>query len=121
MAWNLNPFLRNGYSHGVDARVISTQMDAGPDRKKRYSSDDTNKVSGSVFLPNAAAVQSWWAFWEGEANRGASWFDMPVVTMGVQVIHEVRIDYPNSEPRVVPYATGFRLTMTIETRERNTV
>ena len=118
MAWppSLPPLLQEGYSHSVQAAVIETEVAAGPSRRKRISSDNINIVRGSVYLENETAVQTWWAHWDGEANHGASWFDMPIVTQGVNVVHEVRIN----NPTLARMGRGWRLSLDIETRDRNT-
>ncbi|MCR9260784.1 MAG: hypothetical protein NXH95_13740 [Pseudomonadaceae bacterium] len=115
MPWPLGPLLKDGHVHSVEPTTIRTEFETGPARKKRFSSDQVNRLSGSVYLPNQLAVETFWTHWDGEANQGADWFDMPIVTQGVEVDHEVRID----NPQIIPYGRGYRLSIDVETRERN--
>lgn len=117
MAWTFGPLLREGYGHNVESTFIETRLESGPAHRKRFSSDQVNIITGSVFLADASAVQAFWTHWDGDANQGADWFDMPITTQGVSVTHEVRI----SSPKVSPYASGgWRASLNVETRERLT-
>lgn len=114
MAWTFGPLLLDGANHTVDSAIKETEFESGPARIKRVSTDQVNRITGSVYLPDAAAVQAWWAHWEGDANFGADWFTMPLKTEGVSATHTVRA----KSPRVAPFERGYRLSLAIETRQR---
>ena len=116
MAWTFGPLLIEGNLHTVDPVTVETPFEAGPPRKKRVSTDETNRVLGTVYLPDAATLQAWWVHWEGDANYGADYFDMPLHIQGVSADHSCRI----SNPQLTKRGTGYFLTLAVETQERLT-
>ncbi len=115
MAWNLNPFMRAGYGHAIEPPVRRTPMDQGPQRAIRVAQSYTAVITGTVYLPDQAARTEWKTFREGEGELGAAWFDMPIVTDGVQATHLVRM---REIGQLVPAtAGGWFLPLTIETQD----
>lgn len=114
MPWTFGPLLITGRNDRAIPNVRRTQMEQGPDRRKRISTLDKHEVRGGFYLASSADVDAFWSFWDGEANHGASWFDMDIRTRSNFVTHEVRI----SDPDISKQGRGFLLTVMIEVRQR---
>lgn len=113
MAWNLPAPIRP-YSLSDQLPIKRTEMESGPARVKRTSSDYTTFISVRVYLTDAQ-LDEYRTHLEGEANFGASWFEMPIITRGNLVTHLVRIMSSDLERT----GQGWMLSMQLETREHN--
>lgn len=89
-------------------------MESGPARTKRISSDYNTNVAVTVYLTDAQ-LDTYRTFLEGEANHGADWFDMPIITRGNLVNHLVKIQSSDVDRT----GRGWTLRMQLETREHN--
>ena len=114
MAWTLPKLERSNKNVSVAPKVIRTQFETGPVRVRRISSKDDISVTGSVVLTSAQLAQ-YWTFFEGEANHGADWFQMPMITTGTVQTHTVRIQSHS----IVPIGLGHhRVSLNLEVRDR---
>lgn len=114
MSWTFGPPLIDGLGHRSIPSVMSTQMETGDPRNKRYATRDQHEVRGSFHLADKAARAAFWAFWDGEANHGADWFDMDISTLENLVTHQVKI----RDPEIARNGQGYTLTLTIRVRQR---
>lgn len=116
MPWSPLPAPMRPYSFADELPVIRTPFESGPPRVKRFSSDYTTTFSVQVYLTDAQ-LDAFRTFFDdpAEADRGANYFEMPLITRGNLVDHLVRILSVNGE-RV---GAGWRLSMQLESRERN--
>lgn len=84
---------RQDYSHSVAPRLLRTPMDKGPERRRRLSTEDQNSVPVSLYLTDEQRRIFIDQVWDGIANGGADWFDLPLISDdGSCQEHEVRID-----------------------------
>lgn len=113
MAWTLPAPERSGYSMQEVLPVIRTQMEQGPDRVQRISSSYITDLSVQVHLTQSQ-MSAFRTFFEGEAEAGAAWFMMPIMTMDVLANHRVRIKSVATSPA----GLGWVLRLTLETDEQ---
>ncbi len=91
MAWPVSlpdPLLR-GYSFSFRQPTITTQMDGGPPRKARTATAYESIIS-LRFSMDQTQYAVFQTFYDGEANAGADWVDIPISTGGVITNHKCR-------------------------------
>ena len=81
--------LLQGYSFSFRRPVIRTEMETGPARTARTSTMYESVITARYFMDDAqyADFQN---FYDGEANAGANWVDIPLSTGGDVVVHRCR-------------------------------
>lgn len=104
--------LIEGYSMNEALPIIRTEMEQGPPRVTRISDVYTTQLTVGVAL-TASELSTFRTFLDGDANAGADWFDMPIITTNTKQDHRVRILSVNT----VRDRTIYRVTLQIETDE----
>ena len=91
MAWpaSLPDALLRGYAFSFRQPVIRTQMDTGPLRAARTSTAYESVIS-LRFSMDQAQYATFQTFYDGEANTGANWVDIPISTGGIVTNHRCR-------------------------------
>ena len=108
--------LKSGYKVSDELPVIKTEMESGPARVSRISSSYTSTISVK-FVLDAAEIATLKTFFEGGANFGADWFNIPIDTGAGLVDHRSRFV---SAPQRVPIVPGYwTVSFNLETEERN--
>lgn len=119
MAWPVSlpaPML-SGYAVKSKQPLRRTPMEAGPDRVQRISSVTMYTVTITLMLETLAQRQELIAFYDGEANAGATFVTIPLDTGHGKFNHSVRF---TSEPVPVPIGNGiYKVSCTVETPEQN--
>ena len=119
MAWptSLPSPLLKGHSVSGSQSVRRTSMEAGPDRVQRISDVTMRKVSIRMMLTTLTQRTELMTFYNGEANGGADWVNVPIDT-GLGIFnHRVRF---LSVPAIVAIGNGnYSATCPVETDEQN--
>lgn len=115
MAWPLAAPLVQGYQLSEELPIQRTEMEQGPDRVRRISSSYTTRVSASAYCTDAE-LPSFRTWLDSEADMGAAWVDIPIVTNGVLADHLCRVV---SNPTISTMGVGHQIQLQLETRERN--
>lgn len=103
--------LAEGFAHAGEQPVRRQQMESGPDRVTRISSSTIATNSCSILLDRQQLAE-FWSFYDGAANGGADWVQMPMFTGNVVALHLCRFA---SYPTVGPLGLKWRVTFTLET------
>ncbi len=89
-------------------------MESGPARVKRIATSYDTKLNVQVYL-TSAQLQTFRTFLETDANMGADWVDIPVITTLGCVDHLCRITDVNE----TKMERGWFVSLTLETAEHN--
>lgn len=107
---------REGFSSSGSAPIRRVDMESGPARVTRTSSVSITTNSYSITCSRIDAAE-FWSFFNAEANAGADWVLIPMVTGNKLLPHKCRfIDYPT----MTPDGLEWRISFTLETAEQHT-
>ena len=116
MAWPVTlPILNEGYSLDDELPVIRTEMEQGPPRVTRISTSYMTNLQVQCLLTDAQMTIYRAYFHGSECQAGAGWFDMPIMTGGAVIDHEVRITSSSASRD----GLHWRLSLGLETEEHN--
>jgi len=107
--------MREGYSMSTTAEVLATQMEQGPERRRRITRADDNRFTISLYLTAAQVDQFWLEIWDGFANATTNYFDMPLLSRGALATHSARFE---GSVRLEEFGRDFRLSCGVSTRSR---
>jgi hypothetical protein len=103
--------------YGVNGElpIVKTPMESGRSRAHRVSKTIMRKISCSfVLTPAKAAI--FWNFFENDANAGADWFYVSLLTGNAIAQHLARFD---SHPSMRPiHIEAFEFTFVLETDQQ---
>lgn len=69
--------LMSGYTGDRELPTIATQMEQGPQRRARYATTYTKRYTVRFVLDYTQSA-TFLTFFEGDANAGTNWIDMPI-------------------------------------------
>lgn len=105
---------RDGFSVSGTPPTRRVEMESGPARVQRISSRAVVTNSYSITCGQIDAAE-FWSFYHTEANAGADWVLMPMVTGNRLLPHKSRfVDYPEMRPEGLG---RWRISFTLETAE----
>lgn len=104
-----------GFSSSGQQPVRRQQMESGPDRVTRVSSQSVRSNNVAWYLESAQQMAAFWSFYENEANAGADWVLIPVRTGNVVAPHLCRI---NSYPGQSRMGRGWQVSFSVETTDQ---
>lgn len=106
--------LRDGFNSGGEQPVKRQQMEAGLDRVTRVSSN-TDRKNQLSFVMTKSQAADFWSFYENEANAGADFVYVPMVTGNEVLLHVARIA---TYPQQLQDGIDWRISFTVETEEQ---
>lgn len=104
-----------GFSSSGQQPVRRLQMESGPDRVTRTSSQTVRFNNTAWGQLTDRQVAAFWSFYEHEANAGADWVLIPVRTGNVVAPHLCRISSYPSQSRM---GRGWQISFTVETTDQ---
>lgn len=108
--------LRDGFSAELMPALRRVEMESGPDRITRVSSTSMSSNSVSIFCTKKQLAE-FDSFFNTEANAGADWVVIPMLTSNRVVPHKCRIVPPIRREHM---GLGWRVSFGLETGEQHT-
>lgn len=106
--------LRDGFSVESTPSIRRQQMESGPDRTTRVSSTTMHTNAYSIIC-DAQQVADFDSFFDSEANAGADWVIIPMLTSNAVIPHKCR--FVGGVQRV-PDGLDWRISFQLETAEQ---